>query len=174
MSSSYTLSSSESVTFTLTHARYLSAKVATDLKRIQRLYGSPSDSRIAEFETELTELLKAGYLKDVTYGYRRNGTYIEPSLLYTARDLASASANDDDPGRIRPNKNIDGAVFASFLNYSDAWFKLSAAEQAAFDAKLPFSRSNTPQPGISGYYAQDSVYSAGGRALNRSSVRSLT
>ena len=39
MSDSYTISESES--FTVTHARHMAAKVATDLKRMQRLYGSP-------------------------------------------------------------------------------------------------------------------------------------
>ena len=40
MSYSYTLS--ETRTFTVTHARHMAAKVATDLKRMQRLYGSPA------------------------------------------------------------------------------------------------------------------------------------
>ena len=33
---SYSLSYTESLTFTVTHARHMSAKVATDLKRMQR------------------------------------------------------------------------------------------------------------------------------------------
>ena len=49
-------------TFTVTHARHMAAKVATDLKRMQRLYGSPSDASIASYEAELIELMKAGYL----------------------------------------------------------------------------------------------------------------
>ena len=39
MSYSYTLT--ETTTFTVTHARHMAAKVATDLKRMQRLYGEP-------------------------------------------------------------------------------------------------------------------------------------
>jgi hypothetical protein len=42
MTVSYTFS--ESTTFTLTHAKHMAAKVATDLKRMQRLYGYPSDA----------------------------------------------------------------------------------------------------------------------------------
>jgi hypothetical protein len=79
----------------------MAAKVATDLKRMQRLYGYPSDTRIASFEAEATETLKAGYLGTVTYGYKRNGSWIEPTLRYTAHDLSGAAANDDDPGRVR-------------------------------------------------------------------------
>ena len=63
MSYSYTFSEVES--FTVTHARHMAAKVATDLKRMQRLYGSPSDASIANYEAEVIELLKAGYLGTV-------------------------------------------------------------------------------------------------------------
>ena len=58
---SYSYSLSESETFTVTHARHMAAKVATDLKRMQRFYGSPSDSEITDYEAEVTAFLKAGY-----------------------------------------------------------------------------------------------------------------
>ena len=117
MSSSFTLS--ETTTFTLTHARHMAAKVATDLKRLQRLYGSPTDVAIVDYEAEVIELLKAGYLGTLTVGFRRDD-WIEPTLKYTARDLAGAAADDDDPGRIRPGANIDGASFYNYLTYSSA------------------------------------------------------
>ncbi len=50
MTSSYTVS--ESTTFTVSHARHMAAKVAADLKRIQRFYGAPSDAEIADYEAE--------------------------------------------------------------------------------------------------------------------------
>jgi len=50
------LYASDSVSFTVTHARHMAAKVATDLKRMQRLYGAPSDPSIADYEGELIEL----------------------------------------------------------------------------------------------------------------------
>ena len=163
----------DSITFTLTHARHIGAKVATDLRRIQRLYGGlPSDSRIAEFEAEIVALLKAGYLDTVTYGYKRDGAWIEPSLRYTAQDLAGGSADDDDPGRVRPGANIAEAKFHSYLTRNAAWHALSRAERAAFESSLPFVRTGAPEPGISGYLSQDRSYSAGGRALIRASVRS--
>ena len=40
---SYSFTESESTSFTVTHARHMAAKVATDLKRLQRLYGRPGD-----------------------------------------------------------------------------------------------------------------------------------
>ena len=171
MSSSFTYT--ETATFTVTHARHMAAKVATDLKRLQRFYGYPSDTRIAQFETEATELIKAGYLGTVTYGFQRNGNWVEPTLRYTARDLAGSSVNDDDPGRVRPGADVSGAVFKSYLTYSAAWHHLTSAAQEAFEATLPFSRNGTPEPGISGYLATDRTYSSGGRALDRSTVRSF-
>ena len=81
--SSFTATTSE--TFTVTHARHLAAKVATDLKRVQRLYaGGPSDTSIASYEAEAVALLKAAYLDTVTYGFKRNGSWITPTLRYTA------------------------------------------------------------------------------------------
>lgn len=172
MSSSY--SYVESSSFTVTHARHIAAKVATDLKRMQRFYGSPSDSEIADYELELTAFLKAGFLGTVTYGYRRNGCWIEPTLRYTARDLAGTAGSDDDPGRVRPNANTEGATFYSYLTYGAAWSQASEAVREAFREQLPFERGGAPEPGVAGYFAGDRTYSSGGRALDRACVRSLS
>jgi hypothetical protein len=169
MSSSFTVS--ETVSFTITHARHMAAKVATDLMRMQRLYGSPSD--IDMYEAEITSFLKAGYFKTVTYGYKRDGKWIEPTLRYTARDLAGSTANDDDPGRVRPGANIAGAYFSSYMTYSTEWYNLTEAERDAFRKSLPFTRNGAPEPAVNGYFSDDRVYSSGGRALNRASVRSF-
>jgi hypothetical protein len=56
MSTSYSIT--ETASFTITHARYIASKVATDLKRFQRFYGAPSDDWIDKYETELALLLK--------------------------------------------------------------------------------------------------------------------
>ena len=169
---SYSYSVSESTTFTVTHARHMAAKVATDLKRMQRFYGAPSDASIAQYEAELIDLLKAGYLGTVTYGFRREGKWIVPTLRYTAKELAGGSANDDDPGRVPAGADVTGASFYNYLTYSDAWDKLTEAQQTAFKANLPFQRVGAPEPGINGYLVEDRTYSAGGRAMNRASVRS--
>ena len=121
---------------------------------------------------EVIELLRAGYLGTVAYGFRRNGNWIEPTLKYTAQELAGGSVPDNDPGRIRPGANIYGATFCSYLIYSSAWDSLSEVEKNAFKMSLPFQRTNAPEPGVSGYFRSDLVYSAGGRALNLESVRS--
>ena len=170
MSSSYTTSSTQ--TFTLTHAKYLASKVAADLKRIQRFYGSPSDTQITSYEGELTEYLKAGYLSEVSYGFKRDDNWIEPTVKYTAKDLAGMCGNDDDPGRIRAGADISNASFYSYLIKNYAFYLLSETEQSKFEDSLPFKRAGAPTPGISGYISSDKSYSSGGRALDRSSVKS--
>lgn len=171
MTTSYTLSTTSS--FTVTHAKHMAAKVATDLKRVQRFYGAPLDSVIAAYEEELILLLKGGYLGTVTYGFQRNGSWIEPTLHYTARDLAGGSADDDDPGRIRPGADTSYASFYSYLTYSPSWHALTEAEVAFVQERLPFQRTGALEPAISGYLHSDRTYSAGGRALERATVRAF-
>jgi hypothetical protein len=166
-----TLIGTYSEAFTTTHARHIAAKLATDLKRMQRLYGVPSDSSIAQYQEEVIELMKGGYLGTVAYGYRRDSDWIEPTLKYTAQDLLGESA-DDDPGGIRPNRDVTGATFYSYLTYSSAWDALSASEKEVVEGRLPFRRGGAPAPGVKGYFADDRSYSAGGKALVRSTVRS--
>lgn len=169
--SSYSLTVAESQTFTVTHARHMAAKVATDLRRMQRFYGQPSDASIEQYEGELIVLLKAGYLGEVTYGFKRGDDWIEPSLRYTAGDLVG-SGSDDDPGRVRQGRDVANASFYSFLTYSSKYHNASSAEKQSALKDLPLERGTASAPGISGYLDSDKTYSAGGRALNRATVRS--
>ena len=112
-----------------------------------------------------------GILAPVSYGYKRDGEWIEPTLRYTARDLEGATAKDDDPGKVRPGADISGASFYSYLTYSAAWDNLSVDEKVAVKKLLPFQRTSADEPGVNGYLSNDLVYSSGGRALDRASVR---
>lgn len=169
---SYSFTATETTTFTLTHARHLAAKVTADLKRLQRLYGHITDERIAEFEGEVTELLRQGYLGTVTYGFQRDDKWIEPTLRYTASELADSST-DDDPGRVSPGRNISGAQFHSYLTYSTAWDALTADQRATVKKQLPLQRVSGTESAVSnGYFADDKSYWSGGRSLGRASVRS--
>lgn len=165
-------STTETTTFTITHARHMAAKVSADLKRMQRFYGYPSDGDIASYEAEVTELLKAGFLGTLTVGFLRNAQWIEPTLRYTASDLAGMAANDDDPGCVLPGRDISGATFLNCLTYSAAWDILSDSDKDAFKQRMPFYRTGMAQPTVNGYLVNDKTYSAGGRALGRESVRS--
>lgn len=170
---SYSYTSTETTAFTVTHAKHLASKVATDLKRLQRFYKEPSDKKIDEFETEMVQLLNHGYLDRVEYGFRRNECWIDPTLQYTARELAGDALQNDDPGKIRPGANVNGASFHSYLTYSAAWWKLSDQERHAFKLGLPFYRQGADEPSVDGYFESDLTYSSGGRALNRRRVRSF-
>lgn len=166
--SSYTYSQS----FTETHAKHLAAKVATDLKRMQRFYGSPSDFKIDQFEKEIISFLKSGYLEHVTYGFKRNNKWIEPTLKYTAKELANSGV-DDDPGKIRPGADISGAFFYSYLSQSQAYFNASSDEQDKFNTNLPFQRTGADYPNTDGYFSNDRSYFSGGKGLDRSSLKSF-
>lgn len=169
MSSSFTLSATE--TFTITHAKHLASKVATDLKRMQRFYGLPSDASIAQYEEELIVLLKANCLEEVTYGYQKNGNWIEPALRYTPKDLYGMGG-DDDPGRVPPGMDISGAGFHSFLTYNSNWYKLSEAEQNAISAQISLKRGTGTAPTVlNGIFVDDKTYTSGGRSLGRATIR---
>lgn len=169
MSSTYTDTASQ--TFTRAHAKKISYRVVADLNRMRRFYGKPSEHRISQYDTELIELLTAGFLERVSYGFRRGGDWIEPSLHYTAIELAG-SGSGDDPGQVPVGADVRGASFYTYLVFSGAWFDLSPAERGAFEKTLPFVRGQAQEPGVDGYLQQDLAYSAGGRGLQRATVRS--
>lgn len=169
---SYSYTNTTTSTFTRTHAKHISAKVATDLKRMQRFYGKPSDTDIADYEIEIILLIMEGYLERIIYGFRRNGSFIEPTLRYTARYFEEGNTSDNDPGQIYPGADISNSSFYSYLVYSDKWWGLSINEKETFKRKLPFRRSGANEPGYNGYLKEDRTYSAGGRALCRACLRS--
>lgn len=166
--SSYTYSQSQ--TFTETHAKHLAAKVSSDLKRMQRFYGSPIDSWISDFEEEVVQLLKKGFLGEVIYGFQRENKWIEPTLRYTAKELANSSI-DEDPGKVRPGADISNASFYSFLTYSDAYVRASQDEKERTKANLPFERGISDKPGANGYFTNDRTYYSGAKGLDRASLK---
>jgi hypothetical protein len=94
------------------------------------------------------------------------------TIGYTAKDLAGLSSGDDDPGRIRPNADISGASFYSYLIHNSAYDRLTVTEEENFKKTLPIQRSGAPSPGVSGWMSSDKTYSSGGKALDRSSLKS--
>jgi hypothetical protein len=170
VSTSYTTNLSES--FTLLHAREIASKVGTDLRRFQRFYnGVPTTARIENYEKELAILLKHDVLESVVYGFKRNEKWTEASVRYVALPGGTLMA-DDDPGKMRPNLDVTGAVFGSFTDYNSGWWALSSAERDAIIAQMPFKRADTETPSLeAGYWQHDLSYSAAGRGLGRSIVR---
>jgi hypothetical protein len=171
----YSFTQTETKTFTVTNAKYLASKVAADLRRMMRLYPESelSETSITSFETELTEVLRKGFLGSVAYGFKKDGKWIEPTLKYTASQLENDNYSDDDPGRIVPGANTTGAAFYSYLTNNGAWSKLTAEEREAFNKTLPFQRTGAPEPEINGYLTSDKSYASGGKSLERSTVKSF-
>lgn len=168
---SFSQTTTTSNTFTLTHAKYIASKVATDLLRFQRLYGSPSDKWINDYEGELTLMLKHDAVSAVTYGFKRNGKWTEAAVRYQALGGGMLTA-DDDPGKIRPGLDIAGASFTSFMEYSPNWWALTDDERKAVKKESPVDRSTGDTPPLEvGYWEGDLTYGAAGRGLGRSSVR---
>ena len=161
------MTTSRTTTGTITQARYVAAKIAADLKRVQRLVGRgvPTDGDIAKYEEEATILLRYGYLGAVTYGFMRNEKWVF-AVQYTASD--SALLADHDPGLVFPPVNVDNAVFFSFLSYSDKWQQLSLEQQQECEEKLPFKRVPGDSPG--GGWVNDSSYRSGSIQVRRHSL----
>jgi hypothetical protein len=167
MSMSYTTND----TFSIIHARRIASRVAADLLRFQSFYGLPSDKSIDDYEEELAVLLNHDVLAWVEYGFQRNGKWTEAAVRYTALPGGTLVASDD-PGKIRPNLDVAGAQFTSFLDYNSNWYKKSEAERAAIAAQRPFTRGTGSEPPLeSGYWASDLNYTAGGRGLGRATAR---
>ncbi|CAK2105746.1 CD-NTase-associated protein 7 [Vibrio crassostreae] len=168
MSSSYT--STTTKTFTITHARHMSAKVSADLRRMQRFYNKPSSSQVSDFEEEIAQLLKNGYLDTATFGFQRDNKWIEPTFSYTASQISSGI--DDTPGTLKANADVSNARFHSYVTYTDKYFELTQSERVAFKNTLPVQRVGADEPGASGFYENDKTYSSGERSLSRKSLRS--
>lgn len=169
---SMTRTLSETSTFTKTSARHVASKVAADLRLVQLAYGDPDDERIAAYEAELVELLAGGYVRRVTYGFRRYGSWISPTLRYEAL-LDGTLIVDDRAGKIPRGCDVDGARFGSYLCHNSKWDRLSSAEKSAIERELPFQRSAGEEPGtLSGTWVTDKSYSHNGGGLSRSALRS--
>jgi hypothetical protein len=162
--SSYSLTT----TFTRTHAREIASRVAADLRLMHRYYGAPALDAIDAYETEFVELLVGGYLRQVEYGFKRDGQRVV-SLRYTVR---AGSGEPERAGGVFATANTDRARFFSFLKYSDKYLNLTAAQQAAIVATLPFERTYGSEPGNgTGHWVTDRAYGAGGVLAGREMFR---
>ena len=155
-------------TQTRTHAKHIAAKVAADLKRVQRIYGvgRPSDAEIDKYQEELIMLLEAGYLGTVTYGFRRGHNWIA-ALKYRA---VNGHLSNNDPGGVVYNGSVSEAFFTSFLTYSKEWYDLSEAERREFENSLPFQRTPDNEPGVEGRWVEGRSYSSGPLGVSRSMI----
>ena len=168
MSSGY-YTTTRSETFTVTHAWHIVVKIGTDLKRMQRFYGRPTDQEIDDYEKEAVALLCGDYLDWVTYGLYKHEQWIV-ALKYAAR-YGGVLIADDSPGRLPLGVDVSGCQFTSMLAYTAKWRQLNAIQQQRIykDAGVSFT-SRVFRPDYQGAWRSDRTYSAGGRGVLRYTV----
>jgi hypothetical protein len=165
-----TSSITRSTTFTVTSARYLTSKIAADLRSMNRLYGDPRLTDIDDYAEEAALLLRDGYLDRVDYGLRRRNADGAWTWVLRLRYIATAAGTlqDANPGGIPAYADTAGALFYSYLVKSAAFHRLTFAEQAAVEAALPVSRTGHPEIGTgAGTWTGDRTYSRDGTAISR-------
>jgi hypothetical protein len=165
MSSTFT----RSQTFTRSDAKYVVSKMAADLYRMKRLYGSPTDSEIENTILEVLELLYLGYLRDVHIGFKRNGNWIV-AVRYEAHNGGLFA--DDNAGGVPAGIDITGAAHYNYLRYNNAFLALPARERERIEESLPWRRTPGDLPGDGGgYWTADRTYSRNGGGTARSTFR---
>lgn len=166
MTSTYTTSK----TFTITHARYITSKVAADLRQLRLFYGRPDDDQINAYAEEAALLLRDGYLERVDYGFRRQGANLGPQWVLLLRYVVKYGALDDDrSGRVPPGVDVSGTTFWSYLTYTAPFFALSESEREKVKAALPVQRTAGREAGfVSGAWSSKRTYSSADYGVARS------
>ena len=165
------MTSTFTTTFTRTHAKHLAAKVVTDLYQCHLLYDRPGADRIADYETELVEMLANGYVETYEFGFKSNGKRVV-SWRYTVGVDGGLHGGDANAGGIYAKASVADATYFNIISPSNAWFNLSDTQQAAFENGLPFQRNTGALPGDgNGYWMVDHGYTAGGVRVARSTFR---
>jgi hypothetical protein len=148
-------------TFNRSHARYVATKVAADLRRMQHLYGWPTDKVIGDLIEEITEMLALDYLKTIEIGFERYGKRVL-SLKYESRRDGTLS-NDNNAGGLPRGADVSGCDRINYMTYTEKFNNLTAAQQLAVKQTLPYVRTGAPEPQDgTGYWTQDRTYSAAG------------
>jgi len=164
------MSGTQTQSWTITNARYVTSKIAADLDLMRSHYGRPSDAHVTAYAEEAAMLLAQRYLGTVEYGFKRDGKVIF-SLKFEARSDGTLSG-DDRPGRVPATVDVSGASFYSWMTYSASWYQLEAAERATFKATLPVDRTDgdTPVTAV-GSWSSDRSYSSNGEGVSRQTFR---
>ena len=169
MTTTYTTSA----TFTKTHAKHLAAKVVADLYQCSMFYDHPSEDSLADYETELVEMLAQEYVSTYEFGFKTGDKRLL-SWHYTIGPDGGLHG-DSGAGNLHAKASVAGADYFNFMTYSDKWWtKLTEAGRGAFKDGLKISYRRTagtsPVDG-EGYWQVDHGYSAGGVLVQRKTFR---
>ena len=164
---SYSLTTTN--TFTQTNSQYVASKIMADLRRLNSYYGKPTESQINDYYTEIVEHMFHGYLKNVEYGFKKDGLRVV-SLKYEINSFGTLS--DSSSGSVYARADITGATFFSFLTTSTVFDSLTYAQQQEFKAKLSIKRGGgeAPKDGA-GYWTDDKTYFYDGLGAQRKTFR---
>lgn len=162
-----TYTQTQTKTFTITEARYIASKIATDLNLMNTYYGKPSVESAAKYAEEAALYIAKRYLDSVEYGYEKNGTVVF-SLKYTAKSDGTLNI-DDRPGKIPLGLNMEGVTFYTYLRRANSFWLISDTERDSFLASLPFQRTSGGEPILNGngYWEKTQSYSKNGEGVER-------
>lgn len=131
--------------FTITDARYIGAKVGTDLRLLNNVYGRPTLADIDDYTEEVALLLREGYLATVSYGFKDLATdEWKLRLRYTA--TTGGQLVDSRPGSLPTAAAVANYSFYSYLTYSQKYLDLPASQQVLVKAALPIQRVGADEP----------------------------
>lgn len=160
-----TNSQTRSASFTITDARYVASKIGADLRSVNSVYGAPDLTHIDDYVEEVAQLLKAGYMHTVDYGFK-SGDVWKLRLRYTA--TIGGQLRDDTPGRLPYDAPVTGVPFYSYLQYSSTFSSMDAARRRKFTESLPISRTGADEPGLGGgSYGTAATYARNGQGVGR-------
>lgn len=162
-----TSSGTRTASFTITDARFIGAKVGTDLRLLSNLYGRPALVDIDDYAEEVALLLRDGYLDTVSYGFMDPATNEwKLRLRYTA--TAGGQLVDSKPGSLPTAAAVSSYSFYSYLTYSRKYLDLPAPQQASVKAALPIQRVGAEEPSTRyGTTATGNGYSRNGVGVAR-------
>ena len=162
-----TLTRSTSDSFTLTHAKYVGAKVGADLRIVANLYGKPDLEDIDDYVEEIALLLRDGYLGTADFGFRRSDTNAwKLRLRYTA--TTGGHLLDNRPGNFPTTTAVAGLPFYSYLTYSTKFGLLATNQQNEIKQGLPVQRTGAPEPtATTGTFTSGHGYSRNGAGVSR-------
>jgi hypothetical protein len=165
MTASMTKSATDA--FTITHARYVGAKVGADLRLLANYYGKPALDDIDAYVEEAAVLLRDGYLDTVDFGFRQRDTNVwKLRLRYTA--TLGGHLADDRPGSFPATVAVAGLPFYSFLTYSTKFLLLVPSRQNEITKSLPIQRTTATEPtASSGTFTSGHGYSRNGAGVSR-------
>jgi hypothetical protein len=162
-----TSSITRSASFTITDARYVSAKLAADLRQLNNLYGRPPLSDLDDYAEEAALLLRDGHLGTVDYGFKDVSTNEwKLRLRYTA--TVGGQLVDSRIGSLPTTANVAPYAFYSYLTYSAKFNGLTTTQQSSIKTTLPIVRVGADEPSArSGTSQGGHSYARNGAGVDR-------